>query len=440
VAVKVLGGVTQLAQARSRVMVIGLLAQRRRIALLIAAALFAAILALRFLGGTAGDAVSFLYVVPIVVVAISFGTRGGLVAAAVAFVLASFWVPAAGVGVGPLGYGVRAAVFLLVGGLVGRFTSDLRTLEAESARHFELSLDMICTADFDGYFTRVNPAFEGVLGYSEADLLGRPFLDFVHPDDRERTEEEAASLSEGTRTVQFQNRYLDKAGEVHWLEWTSQPLPDEEVIYAVARDITDRKALERELQRLSQHDSLTGLFNRRRFEEELRHQLAYTRRYGSGGALLVLDVDRFKRINDSFGHAAGDRALCEVARLLRDNLRASDVVARDTGGPAGACDDPVQPDPGAVVARLGGDEFVALLPEADEEGARAVAERLATAVRETTLRIGNHEVKLEISVGVAVFDEYGHPGEQDLLAAADRAMYLVKAAGGGGANLATSHG
>jgi PAS domain S-box-containing protein len=417
---------------------VAMLVRSPRFAVAIAAGLFALILILRFAAGTAGDAVSFLYVVPIAVVAVALGERAGLVAATVAFVLASGWAMLENVDVTPLGYVIRAGVFLLIGDLVGRFATGLRVLEAESARHFDLSLDMICIAGFDGYFKRVNPAFERILGYNEADLLGRPFLDFVHPDDRQSTEEEAAAISEGTGTVQFRNRYFDKHGEVHWIEWASQPLPAEEMIYAVARDVTDRKALEEELQRLSHHDSLTGLFNRRRFEEELRRQLIYTRRYGSGGALLVIDVDRFKQINDSLGHAAGDRALCQVAALLRDNLRGSDVVARDPGLPARRDADGIgaKPGPEAVLARLGGDEFVVLLPEVDERGAEAVAERLAQTVRESVLRIEGQEIRLEISVGVALFDECGRPGEEDLLAAADRAMYLVKVAGGGGTNLA----
>lgn len=88
----------------------------------------------------------------------------------------------------------------------------------------------------------VNPGFERALGYRPEELVGRPFLDFVHPDDREKTEREAASLSDGVSTVQFQNRYFAKDGEVLWLEWTSIPLPDEGLIYGVARDVTERKA------------------------------------------------------------------------------------------------------------------------------------------------------------------------------------------------------
>lgn len=399
------------------------LTERRWAGVAIAAVLFAAIFVLRVTVGTLADALGFLYVIPVVLVATARGTRAGLLAGAVAFLLSSVGALMVDAPASLLGYVNRAVVFLFVGGLTGRFATTLRALEAESARHFNLSLDMISTVGFDGCFKSVNPAFEQTLGYRPGELIGRPFMDFVHPDDREKTEREAAALSDGATTVQFQNRYFAKDGEVHWLEWASIPMQDEGLIYGIARDVTERKMLEQELERLSQHDSLTGLFNRRRFEEELRRQLAYTRRYGKGGALLMFDLDRFKQINDELGHAAGDEALRHVAELLSDNLRGSDTVARDV-------------DP--MVARLGGDEFVALLPEADAAGAEAAAERLATVVGETPLMIDGRAVELRVSIGVATFDGDGIPAEQELLVAADRAMYLAKASGGDGAKLAAS--
>lgn len=399
------------------------LTERRGTALAVAAAYFAAVFLARATFGTLGDAISFLYVIPVVLVATAFGTKGGLLAGAAAFLLSVSGTLIDGFPITALGYVNRAIVYLFVGGLTGRFATNLRALQAESARHFNLSLDMISIAGFDGCFKSVSPAFERSLGYRPEELVGRPFLDFVHPDDREETEAEAASLSDGVTTVQFQNRYFAKDGEVHWMEWTSIPLPDEGLIYGVARDITERKKLEQELERLSHHDPLTGLFNRRRFEEELVRQLAYTRRYGRGGALLMVDLDRFKQINDQLGHAVGDRALCHVAELLSDNLRASDLVARDV-------------DP--MLARLGGDEFVVLLPEADGAGAEAAAARLAAAVEKAPLQVEDRAVELRVSIGVATFDGDGIPGEQELLAAADRAMYLAKASGGNGAKLAAS--
>ncbi len=394
---------------------LALIGKRPINAALLAAALFAAIFGMRFAIGTLGDAITFLYVIPVVLAGMALGTRAGLAAAAVAFVLSTVWVLVDGAPITPLGYFNRALVFLFVGGLAGHFATRMRALEAESARHFNLSLDMISTAGFDGRFKTVNPAFERVLGYRAEDLVDRPFLDFVHPDDREKTEEEAASLSDGRTTVQFQNRYFDSKGEVHWIEWTSVPMLEEHIIYAVARDVTERKKMEQELERLSQCDPLTGLFNRRRFDEELEAQLAYTRRYGKGGALLVLDLDRFKRINDELGHAAGDEALLAVAETLRRNLRQSDTVGRPAEG---------------IAARLGGDEFAVLLPEVDGPAAEGVAARLVEAFAASELAFEGRPVQLAASVGIALYDKHGCPPAEDLLVAADRAMYEAKARGG----------
>jgi diguanylate cyclase (GGDEF)-like protein len=240
----------------------------------------------------------------------------------------------------------------------------------------------------------------------------------VHPDDREKTEREAAALAEGNTTVQFRNRYFDRDGRVHWLEWASVPLLDEHIIYGVARDITDRKELEQELERRSQRDPLTGAFNRRRFDEELTNRLVDARRYERKGALLLADLDRLKQINDELGHGAGDLALCEVARLFDENLRGGDAIGRDADG---------------IVARLGGDEFAVLLAEVDEEQAVAVAERLVADLETTDLRIEGSRVPLSISVGVAAFEGGVAVDAGTLVAVADRALYTVKASGGGAA-------
>lgn len=111
--------------------------------------------------------------------------------------------------------------------------------------HQELSLDLFATANFEGFFTRVNPAWTRVLGYSEQEMLTRPWLDFVHPDDREPTIAEATRQTEaGEEVLRFENRYRHKDGSYRWLEWTSRPAADSRQLIAVARDITDRKLLE----------------------------------------------------------------------------------------------------------------------------------------------------------------------------------------------------
>ncbi len=138
-----------------------------------------------------------------------------------------------------------------IAGLVGicRDITELKQTEEERDRFFTLSLDMLCIAGFDGYFKRLNPAFERVLGYPLEEMLARPFLDFVHPDDQEATRAEVASLAAGEDTVRFENRYRAKDGSFRWMLWTATPFVEQRLIYAAARDITKRKITEEALSR-----------------------------------------------------------------------------------------------------------------------------------------------------------------------------------------------
>ena len=124
---------------------------------------------------------------------------------------------------------------------------------------FALTLDLLCIADFDGYFKRLNPAWERVLGYSRQELIGRPYIEFVHPDDREATLAEAAKLNAGGTVVTFENRYRCKDGSYKWLLWNSAPLPARQLIFAAARDITGRKQAEAQLQQYA--DEISDLYN-----------------------------------------------------------------------------------------------------------------------------------------------------------------------------------
>ena len=174
------------------------------------------------------------------------------------------------------------------------------------------------------------------------------------------------------------------------------------------RDLRSLLATTSELRHLADHDPLTGLPNRRRFEQDLARHLAHVRRYGPEGAALVLDLDCFKPVNDTFGHAAGDRLLARVASVLRERLRATDVVAR-----------------------LGGDEFAVLLPRVDRAGAAAVARSLVETVRAEALTADARGVT--ISVGAIAFEDFELASlPASVLAAADLAMYDAKAAGGDG--------
>jgi len=133
--------------------------------------------------------------------------------------------------------------------LVAYLESGQRRAEQQLVRFFDLSVDLFCVADFDGYFRRVNENFHRLLGYTEAELLSRRFLDFIHPDDREATLAEVASLSRGETTLRFRNRYLRADGGAVWLEWNARAEAEEGAIYAVARDVTERVRLEADLER-----------------------------------------------------------------------------------------------------------------------------------------------------------------------------------------------
>ena len=122
-----------------------------------------------------------------------------------------------------------------------------KQLELELECFFSLSLDLFCVAGTDGYFKRVNPAFERVMGYSQEELLSQPFINFVHPDDREASLAEVGKLVKGTPTVSFENRYRCQDGTYKWLAWNAFPVPEEEIFYAVARDITECKETEQKL-------------------------------------------------------------------------------------------------------------------------------------------------------------------------------------------------
>jgi PAS domain S-box-containing protein len=115
---------------------------------------------------------------------------------------------------------------------------------------FELSIDMLCVLGFDGYFQRLNPAWERTLGFTVDELKSKRFIDFVHPDDRERTLNQNRGVRDGGHALSFENRYMCKDGSFRWLLWNARPVPEDQVIYSIARDVTARKAAEAERERL----------------------------------------------------------------------------------------------------------------------------------------------------------------------------------------------
>ena len=206
---------------------------------------------------------------------------------------------------------------------------------ARLSRQNELILNSaaegICGLDASGRISFANPAAARMLGWRGDDLIGLAMHDVAHgadPAEAGHADDDCPvhlSLREGEPRTIEEDWFRRRNGTTFPVECTSTPIIERgQLLGAVVtfNDITERKRFETQLQYLADHDALTGLFNRRRFEEELTAQLAHAARYGGGGALLMLDLDNFKYVNDTFGHHAGDELISSVAGLLRRRLRA----------------------------------------------------------------------------------------------------------------------
>ncbi len=210
----------------------------------VAAVLFLGVFLLRLANDNASEAVTLLYALPIALIAVELGVGGGLATAALALGLFGVWDLAWS----PDGdrnavdYLTRGAAFFIVGGFVGALADRLRAVSAQSARFWELSTDLLCTVGFDGYFKRLNPAWERTLGWTLEELRSKPFIEFVHPDDRGKTEAEAASLtSVDYETITFENRYRCKDGSYRTILWGARSIPQEALIYATGKDVTESR-------------------------------------------------------------------------------------------------------------------------------------------------------------------------------------------------------
>ena len=273
--------------------------------------------------------------------------------------------------------------------------------EARIARLFEMTSDLLATISLDGRFTLLNPAWEQLLGWTLEDLQARPIQEFMHPDDVGQTLELLSAGSEPSAQLEnFTNRYRHRDGSWRWLLWSARC--DGDTWYAAAKDVTDRMWLERQ----ALHDPLTRLPNRLLLMDRTRQALTRLNRSDGVVALLFVDLDRFKAVNDNLGHDAGDRLLIAISERLAELMRDSDTVAR-----------------------LGGDEFVILAQDIDgEHEALALAERVLDAL-ERPVPLGSADVAMLGSVGISVSrDPDADP--DDMLREADVAMYRAKAAGG----------
>ncbi len=262
-----------------------------------------------------------------------------------------------------------------------------------------------------GQYLRVNAVLSKVTGYGEDELVGMDFRALTHPDDRVEDDAAAAELALGLREhTQRDKRLLHRDGRFVWVRsWTSVVKHEGRTAYAIehVQDITSHKSAEELLAHQALYDGLTGIANRHLVMEHLQQALARLGREHGRVAVLYLDVDRFKGVNDTLGHEAGDQLLIEVAARVRATVRGVDT-------------------PG----RLGGDEFAIVCPDiSDAAGACRLAARIAEAVA-APLQVAGRTLHPQVSMGVALARS-STVGAADLLHQADTAMYAAKQRGRG---------
>jgi diguanylate cyclase (GGDEF)-like protein/PAS domain S-box-containing protein len=298
--------------------------------------------------------------------------------------------------------------------LIGTVQDVTEEVQSRPARELlgyvvEASHDAILTESPDGTITSWNRAAERLYGYSADEAIGASIGTLEPPNRAGEQEQIRRAVFMGDALERFETERLRRDGVVINVSLTVSPVRDanDTIIAAavIARDISDRVGYEKQLRDLADHDQATGLFNRRRFDAELRRELARAARSGAEGALAIIDIDDFKAINDSHGHAAGDAVLVHVAGVLRGRLRATDILAR-----------------------LGGDELGVLLPDTGVAEAQTAAEGLRQALQAAHATFDGKALRITASIGVAAFRGEDTSAD-DLLIHADLAMYAAKTAG-----------
>lgn len=273
---------------------------------------------------------------------------------------------------------------------------------------------MIITQDRCGQIVMANPYAQALTGYTEHELIGQNFMDTLLS--QEESVDLTHRLREGLLASQHEHLRHEslvtcKSGALRNVIWYHSRLQgrasDDPVLLSVGLDITERLGAESRSAWLADHDMLTGLWNRRRFQDELELILATTRRHGKVGALLFIDLDHFSYFNDTRGPHSGDALLQTVAKLLSE-----DIVAVDR------------------VARLGGDEFAVLAQDTDAQGAMEIAAAVQKALNDLDLPMGGQTLKVSASIGMVLFPTQAD-NVDDLLASADIALIQAKEKGFG---------
>ncbi|MCW2586868.1 MAG: hypothetical protein JWN55_2384 [Frankiales bacterium] len=295
--------------------------------------------------------------------------------------------------------------------IIGVSTDITERLQADDAMRrlsaiVASSGDAIVGKDLDGTIVSWNRAAEQLYGYPEDEVIGRGVSMLAPPDRRDELAAVLSDVRAGRTVTRLETQRRHRTGALIDVALTVSPVRDAYGsvigISAIARDISDLCEMQRALEHQALHDALTGLPNRRFIDQRLQQAAETSRRHDAPLAIVLLDLDNFKNINDAAGHQTGDAVLVEVAQRLRETIR-----------------------PGDTVARFGGDEFVVLCERADEAAALRVADRVLEALAEP-IEVDDRSIYVGASVGIAV----SPPVEaEELLRFADAAMYDAKARG-----------
>lgn len=268
--------------------------------------------------------------------------------------------------------------------------------------------DVIWTMDLEGKFTYVSPSVEKLRGYSVEEVLKQSPEEVLCQSSLIHMKQ---GLENAIKRVQNNQPFKDFRGELEqpckdgstvWTEVTVSGMYNEEGRFigmlGVTRNIAKRKKMEREIIRLSITDKLTQLYNRLKLDETLENELERSRRSKDSFSIILLDIDRFKLVNDTFGHQVGDTVLVEIANILKSNVRATDVIGR-----------------------WGGEEFLIILPETDEKGGKLLAEKLRAKIENNNFMTAGH---LTSSFGITVCN--GDISPASIVSRADEALYKAK--------------
>ncbi len=288
---------------------------------------------------------------------------------------------------------------------VGMFT-DLSAVHQRERHYrsiFENATVGIAELDLTGAIRVANPVFEGIIGWSDQEINGHALFDFIHPEDRARCHPLWTELTEGRRErYTGEERYVTRQGTEQWLEVTVTLVRDgdgrPESAICVAVDVDERRQREDELERRIAFDHLTGAYNRIKLEHQLETETQKADRVGYPVTLVMFDVDRFKRVNDTLGHDVGDRVLQELVRRVQSRIRQTDMLAR-----------------------WGGEEFMLMLPGTDYRGGLKLAETIRREIADTPFPEAG---TVTVSFGVGTY-RAGEP-LKPLIKRVDQALYRAK--------------